>query len=51
MVLFGLFTDSVDRIMSETHELEGYTVAVYSMTPKMSYLIEKYISFHLYSYV
>ena len=43
MVLLGLFTDSVDRIMSETHELEGSTVAVYSMTPKMSYLIEKYI--------
>ena len=44
MVLLGLFTDSVDRIMSETHELEGSTVAaVYSMTPKVSYLIDKYI--------
>ena len=43
VVLFGRFTNLVDRIMSETHELEGSTVALYSMTPKMSYLIEKYI--------
>ena len=43
VVLLGRFTNLVDRIMSETHELEGSTVAVYSMTPKMTYLIEKYI--------
>ena len=28
MVLLGLFTDSVDQIMSETHELKGSTVVV-----------------------
>ena len=35
MVLLGLFTDSVRQIMSETHELKGSTVAMYSMTPKI----------------
>ena len=35
MVLLGLFTDSVHQIMSETHELKGSIVAMYSMTPKI----------------
>ena len=39
MVLPGLFTDSVDPIMSETWELQGSTVAVDSVTPKVSYLM------------
>ena len=28
MILPGLFTDSIDQIMFETHELKGSTVAV-----------------------
>ena len=39
MVLVGLFTDSVDQIMFETHELKGSTVAVDLVTPKVSYLM------------
>ena len=35
MVLLGMFTDLVNRIMSETHELEGSTIVMYSVTPNM----------------